>query len=148
MSLSPSVALNLPSTFPNNGPVFAQDFHYRKTSQILQSRSQAVDPADIELHMERMRMAVRHDHSLRVPFNNIESEQHRQVLTRLIKNVLSTEPAHFTYAYIIDDLPIADIAWDCRSPGLYGDHIIDEVHEELCPGAMDMADNFHVGFYS
>lgn len=60
------------------------------------------------------------------------------VFTRAMSNVLSTDISLETYAQIIDGLPIADVAWDRRTTGLFGDHPLDE-HEQLCPGAVDKA---------
>ena len=57
--------------------------------------------------------------------------------------VLSTELTLFTCAQVIDGLPTADVAWDQRYGGIFGDHIIDEAHGgSLCPGAMDKACEF------
>lgn len=55
-----------------------------------------------------------------------------------MRNVLSTKLAQFTYAQIIDGLPIEDVAWDQRIPAVYGNHPI-EHHPELCPGALEFA---------
>ena len=102
-----------------------------------------MEPEDLESITEMLRRRARIDHACRVPFDDVKSEPHRKILTDAIRNVLSTELAHFTYAQIIDGLPTADVAWDRRAPGIFGDHIIDDVHEELCPGAMDAARDFY-----
>jgi hypothetical protein len=85
----------------------------------------------------KLRLKAEADHRARISLNKLDAA-HRSVLVRAIDNVLATENAIFTYAQIIDGLPIADVAWDRRSPGLWGDHPLDE-HEELCPGALDKA---------
>lgn len=85
----------------------------------------------------RLRALAREEHTARIPPEKLYAEHHR-ILTRAINNVLSIDLALFTYAQIIDGLPTADVGWDRRSPGLWGDHPLDQ-HEELCPGAMDKA---------
>ncbi|KAF4450476.1 hypothetical protein F53441_6475 [Fusarium austroafricanum] len=74
--------------------------------------------------------------------NSICLQRHRDVLDKAIRNVLSTELAQFTYAQIIDGLPIADVAWDRRLPRIMGEHIIDD-HETLCPGALENAQEYY-----
>lgn len=101
-----------------------------------------MDPGDLEAHSEKLRRIARNAHDSRVPFGTITSDHHRKVFDKAIKNVLSTELAIFTYAQIIDGLPIADVAWDRRLPGIMGEHIIDD-HEILCPGALEKAQEYH-----
>ena len=98
-----------------------------------------MDPPELEAHTAKMRLAAREAYASRVAFDSLKSERHREVLMRALTNVLSTELALFTYAQIIDGLPTADVAWDRRYHGLFHEHIIDDVHETLCPGAMDKA---------
>ncbi|PCD26785.1 hypothetical protein AU210_013207 [Fusarium oxysporum f. sp. radicis-cucumerinum] len=100
-----------------------------------------MDPDQLEAHKKKLRDIARTAYGNRVPFNSITSERHRQILDRAIRNVLSTELAQFTYAQIIDGLPIADVAWDRRLPGIMGEHIIDD-HETLCPGALEKAQEY------
>lgn len=85
----------------------------------------------------QLRIKARADHAARISPEKLK-EEHRAILVRAVNNVLATELALFTYAQIIDGLPVADVAWDRRAPGLPGDHPLDS-HEELCPGAMDKA---------
>ncbi|KAK4112795.1 hypothetical protein N656DRAFT_752873 [Canariomyces notabilis] len=87
--------------------------------------------------LDQLREKARAEYRARIPIRKLD-KLHRDALTRAINNVLSTELAIFTYAQIIDGLPTADVAWDRRLPGLYGDHPLDG-HEELCPGAMEKA---------
>ena len=94
-------------------------------------------PDDMPAVVEKLRIKARADHKARIPIDKLDAA-HRDVLIRAINNVLATELAIFTYAQIIDGLPIADVAWDRRSPGLWGDHPLDG-YEELCPGALDKA---------
>lgn len=101
-----------------------------------------MDQDELETHAEKLRRFARNAHNSRVPFDAIPSEYHRKVLNKAIRNVLSTELAIFTYAQIIDGLPIADVAWDRRLPGIMGEHIIDE-HETLCPGALEKAQEYY-----
>jgi hypothetical protein len=101
-----------------------------------------MDLDELAAHTEKLRRIARNAHDRRVPFDAITSDHHRKVLDRAIMNILSTELAIFTYAQIIDGLPIADIAWDRRLPGIMGEHIIDE-HETLCPGALEKAQEYY-----
>lgn len=101
-----------------------------------------MDPDELAAHAEKLRRIARNAHDRRVPFDAITSDHHRRVLDKAISNVLSTELAIFTYAQIIDGLPIADVAWDRRLPGIMGEHIIDE-HETLCPGALEKAQEYY-----
>ena len=82
-----------------------------------------MDPPELEAHTAKMRLAAREAYASRVAFDSLKSERHREVLMRALTNVLSTELALFTYAQIIDGLPIADVAWDQRYHGLFPDHI-------------------------
>ncbi|KAH7469819.1 hypothetical protein FOMA001_g14300 [Fusarium oxysporum f. sp. matthiolae] len=101
-----------------------------------------MDPDQLEAHKKKLRDIARTAYDNRVPFNSITSESHRQILDRAIRNVLSTELAQFTYAQIIDGLPIADVAWDRRLHSIMGEHIIDD-HETLCPGALEKAQEYY-----
>ena len=73
------------------------------------------------------------DYRERVTLGDRVSLEHYAIFTRALKNVLATELALFTFAQIIDGLPIADVGFDRRGHGLSGDHPLDE-HEELWPG--------------
>lgn len=101
-----------------------------------------MDPDELDAHSEKLRKIACKAHDSRVPFDTITSDYHRKVLDKAIKNVLSTELAIFTYAQIIDGLPIADVAWDRRLPGIMGEHIIDD-HEILCPRVLEKAQEYH-----
>jgi hypothetical protein len=101
-----------------------------------------MDPDELEAHTEKLSRIARNAHDSRVPFGAIFSDHHRIVLNKAIRNVLSTELAIFTYAQIIDGLPIADVAWDRRLPGIMGEHVIDE-HETLCPGALENTQEYY-----
>lgn len=92
--------------------------------------------------MRQMRSLARAEYAARVPLCSFEKQHHRECLVRAISNVLSIELSLFTFAQIIDGLPIADVAWDRRYPGLHHDHILDD-HEELCPGAMEKVQEFY-----
>ncbi|KAF5024407.1 hypothetical protein F66182_3493 [Fusarium sp. NRRL 66182] len=101
-----------------------------------------MDPDKIESCTENLRRAALAAYESRVLFSAISSEHHQGVLGRAIESVLSTDLAQFTYAQIIDGLPIADVAWDRRLPGIMGEHIIDD-HEALCPGALEKAREYY-----
>ncbi|KAK0736172.1 hypothetical protein B0T21DRAFT_288182 [Apiosordaria backusii] len=93
---------------------------------------------------ESLKRLARRACAARIPYNNDSSEQHA-IFSRAISNVLSAELALFTYAQIIDGLPTDEVAYDRRSPGLYGDHPI-EHHVDLCPGALERAREFRQSF--
>ncbi|KAK4171154.1 hypothetical protein QBC36DRAFT_340533 [Triangularia setosa] len=78
------------------------------------------------------------DHRARIPLDKLDAE-HRAVFVRAINNVLSTELAIFTYAQIIDGLPIGEVVYDSRLVDLPEGHPLDTEHEELCPGAIEKA---------
>lgn len=94
-------------------------------------------PDDMPAVVEKLRIKAQADYRVRISIGNLDAA-HRDVLIHAINNVLATENAIFTYAQIIDGLPIADVPWDQRNPGIRVDHPIEE-HEELCAGALDKA---------
>ncbi|KAF4472493.1 hypothetical protein FALBO_618 [Fusarium albosuccineum] len=102
-----------------------------------------MEKEDLEVHCERTREVARYAYDHRVPFSYIKSELHWRTLDRAVRNVLGTEVAALTCAQIMDGLPIADVAYDQRLPGLFGEHPIEDLHEELCPGTMDKAREFY-----
>ncbi|KAM0321320.1 hypothetical protein ACHAPQ_009488 [Fusarium lateritium] len=101
-----------------------------------------MDPEKLDAHADKLRRLARNAHNSRVPFDTITSDHHRRALDKAIRNILSTELAMFTHVQIIDGLPIADVAWDRRLPGIMGEHIIDE-HETLCPGALEKTQEYY-----
>ncbi|KAK7429164.1 hypothetical protein QQZ08_004379 [Neonectria magnoliae] len=102
-----------------------------------------MDQEELDALSKVLHEIARYAYDQRVSFYAVKAGHHHEVLARAIRNVLGTELAIFTYAQIIDGLPTADVAWDQRLPGIYGDHPIDDVHEELCPAAMDKAREFY-----
>lgn len=92
----------------------------------------------VERIAELQRDAARRDYYDRITLDDNLATEHREVFIRALKNVLATELALFTFAQIIDGLPVADVGFDRRDHGLRGDHPLDE-HEELCAGAMEKA---------
>ncbi|KAF7551960.1 hypothetical protein G7046_g7564 [Stylonectria norvegica] len=77
-----------------------------------------------------------------IVFDDDIAEPERDSLAQASVNVISTELAIFTYAQIIDGLPTANVVYDRRIPGVPGDHIIEDVHEQLCSGAVEKAREF------
>ncbi|KAK7425072.1 hypothetical protein QQZ08_008348 [Neonectria magnoliae] len=71
--------------------------------------------------------------------------EHRNALTRAVRNVLATDLALTTYAQIIDGLPIGDIAWDTRGTKITPAHPINS-HVGLCQGALEKAIEFRGAF--
>ncbi|KAK4180584.1 hypothetical protein QBC36DRAFT_354511 [Triangularia setosa] len=87
----------------------------------------------------KMKRRARLDHAARCPFpGKCESATYYSLFIRAMNNVLSTELAQFTYAKIIDGLPIEDVTWDRRVPAVYDNHPI-EHHPDLYPRALDCA---------
>ncbi|KAG7290258.1 hypothetical protein NEMBOFW57_000257 [Staphylotrichum longicolle] len=84
--------------------------------------------------------------SAQLSITDLGDSEHFQLLVRAINRTLSTEVAEITYAQIIDGLPIADVAWDSRSQPHNGHPILDNTHEELCPGMLDKARGFRREF--
>lgn len=81
----------------------------------------------------RLKELARGAKASRVPYHEDASE-HYTIFRRAVSNVLSTDLALFTFAQIVDGLPIADVAWDRRVPGIHGDDHPIEEHPVLCPG--------------
>ncbi|KAK4205127.1 hypothetical protein QBC40DRAFT_163385 [Triangularia verruculosa] len=88
--------------------------------------------------LAQLRTKALADYRARVSIDKLDAE-HRAIFVRAINNVLSTEIAIFTYAQIIDGLPIGDVAFDSRRVDIPEGHPLDADHEELCPGAMEKA---------
>ena len=107
------------------------------TSGVLETRA-GLTEEQVERIAAEQREAARLDYRERVTLEDRVSPEHYVIFTRALKNVLATELALFTFAQIIDGLPIADVGFDRRDHGLTGDHPLDE-HEELCLGALDKA---------
>jgi hypothetical protein len=72
-------------------------------------------------------------------------EAHREILTRAISRVLSTDIALITFAQIIDGLPLDSVANDSSSGGPLPEHPVQD-HTELCPGVLEKTHEFHRGF--
>ena len=92
----------------------------------------------IERIAAQQRDAARRDYRERITLGDRLSPGHSRIFLRALNNVLATDLALFTFAQIVDGLPIADVGWDRRDHTLLGDHPLDE-HEELCPGALEKA---------
>jgi hypothetical protein len=74
--------------------------------------------------------------------------QHHDIFVRAVSNVLSTEIAEFTYAQIIDGLPLSSIADDTYDNGgsLTHTHPLYTKHTKLCPGVLETTRQFRAGF--
>ncbi|KAK4657128.1 hypothetical protein QC762_210210 [Podospora pseudocomata] len=98
-----------------------------------------MDEATLKSLSARMKRRAHLDHNSRLGFSaRQKTTAHYTLLIRAMRNVLSSKLAQFTYAQIIDGLPIEDVAWDQRIPAVCGNHPI-EHHPELCPGALEFA---------
>ncbi|KAK0668876.1 hypothetical protein QBC41DRAFT_320805 [Cercophora samala] len=105
----------------------------------MSSNAANMDEATLKSLSEMMKRRAHLDHNSRFAFSARQKKTtHYALFIHAMKNVLSTEMAQFTYAQIVDGLPIKDVAWDRRIPAVHGIHPI-EHHPELCPGALDFA---------
>lgn len=64
-------------------------------------------------------------------------QQHRDVFTRALFNVLVTPASEKTFAQIIDGAPLSQIVLDARNGVYPPTHPIRVHHIELCPGVLD-----------
>ncbi|KAJ0124722.1 hypothetical protein J7T55_006063 [Diaporthe amygdali] len=89
----------------------------------------------------RLRDVALYAHLHRISLENVESNRY-EIFRNAISRILRTEAARQTYAQLVDGLPIADVAWDRRYPGIFGyEHPIED-HNELCPGAEQKISDF------
>lgn len=73
--------------------------------------------------------------------------QHRDVFTRAVENVLSTEIAQITYAQIADGLPLSSVEKDTYAFGaLTYDHPLHTNHIDLCPDALEKTRQLYAEF--
>ncbi|KAI8631199.1 hypothetical protein F5Y19DRAFT_483098 [Xylariaceae sp. FL1651] len=63
-------------------------------------------------------------------------EEHRELFTRALRNVLASDAAHVTYGQIVDGLPLTSVQSDHHGESaVYRDHPVHD-HTELYPGAL------------
>ncbi|KAI5865862.1 hypothetical protein GGS23DRAFT_357446 [Durotheca rogersii] len=84
----------------------------------------------------------------RLSFANLGEGPHRDILTRAIRNVLSTDIAEITLAQIVDGLPLSEVERDAYTGSGYlcGDHPLHKTHKQLCPGALEKARQLYADF--
>lgn len=71
---------------------------------------------------------------------------HREAVSQAIFNVLSTKIAEFTYAQIVDGLPLADVVEDVYGgSSMYPDHPV-FAHTDLKHGVLDTVRSFRAAF--
>lgn len=87
----------------------------------IQRGREGLDEDQVERIAAEQRPAARLDHRKCISLEDNVPSGHHKVFARALKNVLSTEIAPFTFARIIDGLPVADVAFDQRAHGLFGD---------------------------
>ncbi|RBQ72970.1 hypothetical protein FVER14953_07170 [Fusarium verticillioides] len=76
---------------------------------------------------------------------DVLDDEHRNVLDRAVRNVLSTEVAELVYAQILDGLPTEKSLRD--SSDYVKDHPVHSLqHAEICPGFVDKAREFRNQF--
>lgn len=85
---------------------------------------------------QRLQEVALYAHLQRIPLENLTTD-HLNIFHRALSRVLGSELAIDTFAQIVDGLPIADVAWDKRYPGIFGDDHPIEAHASLCPGVKD-----------
>lgn len=64
---------------------------------------------DMPMVVEKLRARTQADYKARISIDTLDTV-HRDVFIRAMENMLATENAIFTFAQIIDGLPIADVA--------------------------------------
>ncbi|KAI5916985.1 hypothetical protein F4810DRAFT_698415 [Camillea tinctor] len=64
---------------------------------------------------------------------------HRDIFSRAIRNVLSTDISEITLAQIVDGLPLSEVERDTYTGHGYlsGDHPLNQKHKQLCPGVLE-----------
>lgn len=90
----------------------------------------------MDVMVQRLREVALYAHLHRITLENLETD-YLNVFHRALLRVLDSEIAIETFAQIVDGLPIADVAWDKRHPGIFGDDHPIEAHASLCPGVRD-----------
>lgn len=82
-----------------------------------------------------------------VPITTLELS-HRDTLLRAVRNVLSTDIAHVTFAQLLDGMPLSEVENDAHNDGGYlnVDHPLHTHHLQLCPGAMERAGELYTEF--
>lgn len=75
-------------------------------------------------------------------------EQHCDIFVRAVFNVLSTQIAEFTFAQIVDGLPLSEVADDTYDNGgsLSNIHPLRAKHTQLCPGVLETTRRFRADF--
>lgn len=90
----------------------------------------------MEVMVQRLREVALHAHLHRITMENLTTD-HLNIFHRALLRVLGSELSIETFAQIVDGLPIADVAYDKRHPGIFGDDHPIEAHASLCPGVKD-----------
>lgn len=93
---------------------------------------------DIEKISKFLVQISHRDKAARISLDSKLDTLHQLAYIGAINNILATDLAIFTYAQIIDGLPIADVGFDRNIPNLLAAHPL-ETHEKLCPGCMEKA---------
>lgn len=90
----------------------------------------------MDVMVQRLRDVALYAHLHRITLENLTTD-YLNIFHRALLHVLGSELAIETFAQIVDGLPIADVAWDKRHPGIFGDDHPIEAHATLCPGVKD-----------
>lgn len=72
----------------------------------------------MDVMVTRLRCVALYAHLHRISLENVGPDRY-SVLQRACCRILISETARQAYAQIVDGLPIADVAWDRHSPGIF-----------------------------
>ena len=72
------------------------------------------------------------------------TDTHRDIFTRAVRNVLSTNTAEETYAQVLDGLPLSKVERDRWSHyTICASHPLHNNHKTLCPGVLERLRQLH-----
>lgn len=92
----------------------------------------------MDVMVARLREVALYAHLHRITLENLTTDR-LDIFHRTVSRTLGSELAIETFAQIVDGLPIADVAYDKRYPGIFGDDHPIEEHATLCPGVKEKA---------
>lgn len=84
----------------------------------------------------------------RLSIANLVPGPHKDIFTRAVRNVLSTDISLMTLAQIVDGLPLSEVEIDngSTSTRLGVKHPLHEKHQQLCPGVMEKTPELYNDF--
>lgn len=90
----------------------------------------------MDVMVQRDRDVALYAHLHCITLENLTTD-HLNMFHGALSRVLGSELAIDTFAQIVDGLPSADVVWDKRHPGIFGDNHPIEAHASLYPGVKD-----------